>query len=152
MHTHARMHTPALGWVLFPACHHPMCLAVTQWPRLARTFCSATDDFKLCSSFPVNIWAWRGSCWQSILNRQKHRQLPALVIGVWLRGVLSCRTKSLTCGTWYYLWVDSGEGNGNAFQYSCLENRMDRGIWRTIVHVVTRVGHGLVTKPPPRGR
>ena len=25
-----------------------------------------------------------------------------------------------------------GEGNGNSLQYSCLENSMDRGAWRTI--------------------
>ena len=30
----------------------------------------------------------------------------------------------------------SGEGNGNALQYSCLENPMDRGAWRAIVHGV----------------
>ena len=24
----------------------------------------------------------------------------------------------------------SGEGNGNPFQYSCLENPMDRGAWQ----------------------
>ena len=27
-----------------------------------------------------------------------------------------------------------GEGNGNRLQYSCLENRMDRGAWRATVH------------------
>ena len=42
-----------------------------------------------------------------------------------------------------------GEGNGNPLQYSCLENPMDGGAWRATVHVVTRVRHGLVTKPPP---
>ena len=42
----------------------------------------------------------------------------------------------------------SGEGNGNPFQYSCLENPMDRGAWQPIVHGVARVGHDLVTKPP----
>ncbi|KAB0355239.1 hypothetical protein FD755_022698, partial [Muntiacus reevesi] len=42
-----------------------------------------------------------------------------------------------------------GEGNGNPLQYSCLENPMDRGTWQTTVHGVTRVGHDLVTKPPP---
>ena len=31
----------------------------------------------------------------------------------------------------------SGEGPGNPLQYSCLENPMDRGSWRTIVHGVT---------------
>ena len=29
-----------------------------------------------------------------------------------------------------------GEGNGNPFQYACLENSMDRGAWRATVHVV----------------
>ena len=28
----------------------------------------------------------------------------------------------------------SGEGNGNPFQYSCLENHMDRGAWQATVH------------------
>ena len=27
-----------------------------------------------------------------------------------------------------------GERNGNTFQYSCLENPMDRGAWWSIVH------------------
>ena len=30
------------------------------------------------------------------------------------------------------------EGNGNPRQYSCLENSMDRGAWRTIVHGVAK--------------
>ena len=33
-----------------------------------------------------------------------------------------------------------GEGNGYTLQYSCLENPMDRGAWRAIVHSVPRVG------------
>ena len=43
----------------------------------------------------------------------------------------------------------TGEGVGNPLQYSCLENPMDRGVWQATVHGVTRVGHGLATKPPP---
>ena len=31
-----------------------------------------------------------------------------------------------------------GEGNGNPFQYSCLENPMDRGAWEAIVHRVKK--------------
>ena len=42
-----------------------------------------------------------------------------------------------------------GEGNGKPLQYSCLENHMDRGAWQATVHGVARVGHNLVTKPPP---
>ena len=30
-----------------------------------------------------------------------------------------------------------GEGNGNPFQYSCLENPMDGGAWWATVHGVT---------------
>ena len=29
------------------------------------------------------------------------------------------------------------EGNGNPFQYSCLENSMDRGTWQATIHGVT---------------
>ena len=43
----------------------------------------------------------------------------------------------------------SGEGNGTPLQYSCMENPMDRGAWRTTHHGVSRVGPDLVTKPPP---
>ena len=32
----------------------------------------------------------------------------------------------------------SGVGNGNPLQYSCLENPMNRGAWRSIVHGVSK--------------
>ena len=31
-----------------------------------------------------------------------------------------------------------GVGNDNSFQYSCLENPMDRGPWQTTVHGVAK--------------
>ena len=31
-----------------------------------------------------------------------------------------------------------GEGNGYPLQYSCPENSMDRGVWRTTVHGATK--------------
>ena len=31
-----------------------------------------------------------------------------------------------------------GEGNGSTLQSSCLENPMDRGAWRAIVHRVAK--------------
>ena len=43
-----------------------------------------------------------------------------------------------------------GGGNGNPFQYSHLENPMDRGAWQATDHKITRVGHDLVIKPPPQ--
>ena len=40
-----------------------------------------------------------------------------------------------------------GEGNGNPFQHSCLENPMERGNWQaTVLGGHKRVGHDLVTK------
>ena len=38
-----------------------------------------------------------------------------------------------------------GLGNGNPFQYSHLENPMDRGAWQATDHEITRVRHDLVT-------
>ena len=37
-------------------------------------------------------------------------------------------------------WLGSkpGEGNGTPFQYSCLENPMDGGVWWAAVHGVTK--------------
>ena len=38
----------------------------------------------------------------------------------------------------------SGEGNGNPFQYSCLENPKDRGAWQATVHGGhNRIRHNL---------
>ena len=34
----------------------------------------------------------------------------------------------------------SGEGHDNLLQYSCLENPMERGAWRAIVHGVAKSG------------
>ena len=32
-----------------------------------------------------------------------------------------------------------GRGNGNPFQYCCLENPMDRGVWQATDHPVTEL-------------
>ena len=34
--------------------------------------------------------------------------------------------------------TSSGEGDGYALQYSCLENSMDRGAWQATVHGVAK--------------
>ena len=44
--------------------------------------------------------------------------------------------------------INTGEGNGNPLQYSCLENSTDRGFWQAIVLRIIRVKHKLATKPP----
>ena len=40
-------------------------------------------------------------------------------------------------------------GNGNSVQYSCLGNPKDRGACQAEVSGVARVGHNIVTTPPP---
>ena len=35
--------------------------------------------------------------------------------------------------------VKFGDGNGNPFHYSCLENSVDRGAWWATVHGVAKV-------------
>ena len=37
------------------------------------------------------------------------------------------------------LGTSPGEGHGNPFQYSCLENSMDRGAWWATVHGVAEL-------------
>ena len=39
-----------------------------------------------------------------------------------------------------------GGGHGNPFQYSCLENPMDRGAWQATVNGIVRAGHDWVTE------
>ena len=46
-------------------------------------------------------------------------------------------------GSIHGLGRSPGEGNGNPFQYSCLENPKDRGGWQATVHSVPGVGHDL---------
>ena len=37
-----------------------------------------------------------------------------------------------------HIYIYMGEGNGNPFQYSCLENSVDRGAWWAAVHGVAQ--------------
>ena len=60
---------------------------------------------------------------------------------------LQCRRPKFN--PWIRKIPGSGEANGNPLQYSCLENPMDRGVWRATEHVDARIGHDLVAKPPP---
>ena len=41
-----------------------------------------------------------------------------------------------------------GEGSGNPFQYSCLENPIDRGAWQATVHRVPKSQTRLSTHSP----
>ena len=53
---------------------------------------------------------------------------------------------SADCFKYKELTVQTGEGNGNPLQYSCLEYPMDRGAWRATVVGSQSVRHDLATK------
>ena len=63
----------------------------------------------------------------------------------WLRHKESAR-KSGGTGLIPGLGRSPGEGNSNPLQYSCLEHPMDRGVWRAIVHGVTKSRTRLSSK------
>ena len=46
----------------------------------------------------------------------------------------------------WYKGLYPGVGNGNSFQYFCLENSMDRGTWWAIVHGLHSVRHNWATE------
>ena len=50
------------------------------------------------------------------------------------------RGKESTCRCRFDSWVGKipSIGNGNLFQYSCLENPMDKEAWWAIVHGITK--------------
>ena len=45
-----------------------------------------------------------------------------------------------------------GEGTGNPFQYSCLENFMDRGAWWATLHQIRSVAQSCLTLCDPMNR
>ena len=60
--------------------------------------------------------------------------LPVLVVKDPLANAEDVRKAGLIPG----LGRSSGGGHGSLLQYSCLENPMDRGTWRSTVYRVTK--------------
>ena len=75
-----------------------------------------------CPENPVDRGAWQ-----------------ATVHGVAVRHYLAAKQQTTRCfnvedpGSIPGLGRSPGEGNGNPFQYSCLENSTDRGTWQTTI-------------------
>ena len=68
---------------------------------------------------------------------------------VWLILVAQSACSAGHLGSIPGLGRSPGEEKGNPLQYACQENPMDREAWLATAHGVPRVGHNLVTKPPP---
>ena len=78
----------------------------------------------LVSTYPLHVWI----CWSSITYVR--------IFGLpwWLSK--ESASNAGDPGSIPGLGRSPGEGNGNPFQCSCLENPTDRGAWRAIVHGV----------------
>ena len=95
-------------------------------------------------NFIVRLWVW-GDC------RKEKENYPSFYhpkVFLWLSG------KESACNAGDAASIPGsgrspGEGSGNPLQYSSLKNPMVRDAWQTTIYGVARVGHDLVTPPPP---
>ena len=120
-------------------------LLETPWTVAARVFCPWDSPGKNtgvgCQALLQGIFLTQGSnpyilCllhWQACsLPTEPHQGFPGGWDGkesAYSAGHLSSIPES---------GRSPGEGNGNPLQHSCLENPMDRGAWRAVVHGVTK--------------
>ena len=88
-------------------------------------------------------WTWLKQLSSSSNSKLLGTSLPNSSVGK--ESTCSEGDPSSTPGSGTYL----GEGNGNSFQDSCLENPMDRGAWRATVHRILklRVVLGILHQP-----
>ena len=108
-----------------------MCLSsLWRFPSLWSLMCGSYPLFWGCPStvmvlLPfVGSWSWD----RASLVAQLVKNLPVVSVG----------DLSLIPGS----GRSPGEGNGNPFQHSCVENPMDRGAWQARVHGIIRVRRG----------
>ena len=87
---------------------------------------------EICKYILVGVFAFKV---EEQVETKKTRGLPR-----WLHGKDStCQYRDVgDVGLIPRLRRYPGVGNGNPFQYSCLENSMDRGAWRATVHNVIK--------------
>ena len=60
------------------------------------------------------------------------------MVAQWVKKLPAMQEHARDMGLTPGLGRSSGGGHGNPFQYSCLENLMDRGAWRSTVHGVAK--------------
>ena len=112
------------------------------------------------------LWWWTPEIFLEVAVGGKYAKEPpassysvtAFVIRTFSKEVifLAIHYSCVFSGVCVWVWVCVCGGvcvcvySGKPLQSSCPENPMDRGIWRTAVHGVIRVGHDLRTEPPPQ--
>ena len=60
------------------------------------------------------------------------------LVAQWVKNPTARQETQANTGSIHWLGRSPGKGNGYPFQYSCLENPMDRGAWQATVHKVTK--------------
>ena len=78
------------------------------------------------------------SCVQRTRTRKRNQPKGKLVGCVLTRASQVALEHTYQCGRCRRLDPGVGGGPGNPFQYSCLENPMDRGTWWATVHEVEK--------------
>ena len=100
-------------------------------------FSSCPQSLPASESFPMSqLFAWGGQSTGSSNVLCPNFLKNYLLRKVWLNPIL---------WLWNCLYLEAfllgkipGVGNGNLLQYSCLENPMNRGAWRAIVHGIAK--------------
>ena len=105
---------------------------VSVWIK-CRFFCSCILIFKFTMKCILNQF----SC--NDLNVPHHIGLPSGKDSV----VKNPAINAADVGSMTGPGRSPGKGNGNPLQYSCLENSMDRALWWTTLHRVTKSWTGL---------
>ena len=105
---------------------------VSVWIK-CRFFCSCILIFKFTMKCILNQF----SC--NDLNVPHHIGLPSGKDSVVKNPAINAADVGSMTGS----GRSPGKGNGNPLQYSCLENSMDRALWWTTVHRVTKSWTGL---------
>ena len=143
----------------FPVCYdpHSQRLQHSQWSRSRcffwNSFAFSMIQWKLAIWSLVPLTLLNPACTSASSQFMHYWSLAWRILSITLR---ACEMSTL-CGSLNTLWHypslgfntrDLGsilgsercpeEGNGSPLQYSCLENPMDRGVWRATVHRVAK--------------
>ena len=131
-------HLPPWVWLYTCATQSFICLQIK--PSIVAKLYHSTIG--LCDGW---MWWWIQSRQHAVWFLVTQEMLSAYYIVImiidmnswWLSGKeSSCQYRRCRFDPW--IRRSPGEGNGNPLQHSCLENPMDRGVWRAAVHGITK--------------
>ena len=115
----------------FPVLHH--------FPEFAQTHVLWVGDHPLFSPSPAfNLSQHQGLFWVNSFISLGHLHFWASQVALVVKNSLANAGDKRDVGSASGWGRFPGGGSGTPFQYSCLENPMDRGAWGATVHGVTK--------------